>query len=86
MTTNPSHVALARNFGWLLILVAAFSLFSGKTYSKSNAPWGMTDRNETPGAYWAAVICYSLPGLFLVIMGWFTSRKYPGRTQGTLIG
>jgi len=74
MTTDPSHVAFARDFGWSLILVAAISLFSGKAYNKSNAPWGITERNETPRPYWVAVGCYSLLGLFLVIMSWFAGR------------
>lgn len=84
MTVDPSLVALARCFGWLLILVAAISLFSGKTYSKANASWGLTDRHGAPGAHWVAVLCDAGLGLFLVAEGWFTLQE-PG-ASGQRVG
>jgi hypothetical protein len=67
---DPTNVALARTFGFILLAIGVLSLVSGKTYNKSFNPFGLTYKSENLRGYWISVVCFSLLGLFLVVMGY----------------
>lgn len=71
MQPDPANMELARNFGLVLLLISAASLATGKTYSKTGNPFGLTNKRDNPRDYWVSVICYSILGLALVGMAYF---------------
>ena len=54
---NPSNVGMLHNVAYFFLLVAFFSIISGKTYCKR-----VVERTEETAAYWIIVILYFFLG------------------------